>query len=114
MICACWGETTTMRNWLDGTVHELLVDGSQNCIVPRPSAPIEYVPENAMGVCGMRGGCGFMSSVPLMMCPEPSAVKVPARARKVFPETTLPLMENTKEPCNAAVPKVSVTGTQSV
>ena len=46
MIWACWAESITIRNWLVGVEQILLVDGSQNAIVPRPSGLIVYVPEN--------------------------------------------------------------------
>ena len=43
IIWTCLAERTTMRNWLVGAAagQTSLVDGSQNCMVPRPSGPIE-------------------------------------------------------------------------
>jgi len=52
-------------------------------------------------------GCGLISSNPPMMLPEPLAVKLPTLARTVFPETTLPIVENAKAPCSEAFPKAS-------
>src|SRR6266849_158664 len=42
MICACWGEMTTIRKCAVAALFvQVEMIPSQNCIVPRPSAPME-------------------------------------------------------------------------
>ena len=75
-------------------MQELLFEGSQNCIVPLPSGPIEYDPENVMGSCVIPLGRGFTSSSPPVNPPLPSATKLPAREKNPLVAVCRPLDEN--------------------
>src|SRR5579871_74642 len=110
MSSNCCGDTTTMRKNAVAApgVHVKRVS-SQNCIVPRPSGPMEYEPVNVRPVFTTLGDPPWSVSSALPTRVPPPAEKLPARAQN-SPEGKRPLVLKTKLPLSTALPKTIESG----